>query len=325
MNKRKLLRAARTTLVLGAALTLARLSLDAQAGDLDDVPAVPPGAMLIEGDILVRIPTGPQPRGVYPPEPTYYWPGGTVPYTFHSNVSQVNRTNMLDAMHEWELVAAVQFVARSSQDNYLLIQSNNVNNSWVGVHGGGQDVNIASWGVRFIIAHELGHALGFWHEQSRSDRDTYVQINWTNIATDSAFNFDRHDEASHYGPYDFDSLMHYGQIAFSTNGLDTITVLPPWDVQWQIAIGQRTHFSAWDQRIMSFLYPPSDWRFVDQTFCGSPESGTFLNPYKLFSAGETSVPDGGTVWLLRPGTYAATGSHAKPMTVQAPLGGVILQ
>ena len=62
--------------------------------------------------------------------------------------------------------------------------------------------------------HELGHVVGYWHEQSRPDRDKYVDIIVENInKAYYAYNFEKygHDEIDSLGvPYDYDSIMHYG-------------------------------------------------------------------------------------------------------------------
>ena len=59
----------------------------------------------------------------------------------------------------------------------------------VGRVGGRQIVNIFNWGWQFIMAHELCHGLGFHHEQTRPDRDTYVRIETANVKAGTLHNF----------------------------------------------------------------------------------------------------------------------------------------
>lgn len=62
------------------------------------------------------------------------------------------------------------------------------------------------------IIHELGHALGFWHEQTRPDRDQYVKVHWDRIIPGKEFNFMKlsyEDINSLDVSYDYNSIMHY--------------------------------------------------------------------------------------------------------------------
>ena len=55
-------------------------------------------------------------------------------------------------------------------------------NSYIGRVGNAQTVSLDAGCVYTdIVQHELMHAAGFYHEQSRYDRDDYVIINYTNI------------------------------------------------------------------------------------------------------------------------------------------------
>lgn len=73
------------------------------------------------------------------------------------------------------------------------------------------------------IQHEFLHALGFEHEQSRPDRDDYVTILYENIIPGKEHNFDKSTYVDSLGsPYDYKSVMHYDEYAFSVNDQKTI-------------------------------------------------------------------------------------------------------
>ena len=59
--------------------------------------------------------------------------------------------------------------------------------SSVGKIGGVQTVSLDRHGCMFSATHEVMHALGFFHEQSRTDRDRYVKILWWNIQNGKVF------------------------------------------------------------------------------------------------------------------------------------------
>ena len=294
--------------------------------------------IVIEGDILI-------PKHIYDEKgieaiySTNFWPNGIVPFEWDQNVSTQNRTNAINAMQEWENVANVDFRPRNNEPNFILIRDSandadpGNSSEWVGMMGGPQRVNILDWQIRFIIVHELGHVLGLWHEQSRKDRDDYIQINWNNIQPRFRDQFVKHDAADVYPKkvyaidgdktYDFGSVMHYDRFAFSTQPgvLETITVLPQYQA-WQNVIGQKDSLSILDRLTMSFLYPESNWYFVDKTGSGYG-TGKFLDPFSDFWFGYLVAPPASVLWI-QPATYSAVGTYVKPLTLKAPLGNVIL-
>lgn len=152
-----------------------------------------------------------------------------VPYVIESSNSHAQGV-ILQAMRHWTAkVPCIRFVRRTNQRTYLSFFSGGGCYSLVGRQNraGPQKISIGRGCEQLgVVAHEIGHALGFWHEQSRPDRDSFVTINWGNIQRGTEHNFKKYgnSQINSLGvPYDYMSLMHYGATAFANRrGVYTI-------------------------------------------------------------------------------------------------------
>ena len=190
------------------------------------------------------------------------WPKAEIPYVIDDALPKDNRVALVQAMALWQDETLINFVQRTPQNQMLypdyvrfIPASGKTCDSYVGRQGGEQVVLLAPRCHAMLSAHELGHLIGLWHEQSRPDRDAYVQIIWENIREDHYANFNRRDREGRYeGEYDYDSIMHYSGLAFSKNGLPTMI---PRDKN--VIIGQRKHLSAGDIAAVNTLYSMTDY------------------------------------------------------------------
>lgn len=72
---------------------------------------------------------------------------------------------------------------------------------------------------------EMMHAIGFYHQQSASDRDDYIDLYLDNVKDGLEYNFVKYDSktVTDFGVgYDYQSIMHYSKNAFSKNGKPTM-------------------------------------------------------------------------------------------------------
>ena len=180
----------------------------------------------------------------------FRWPNCTVPYTIDPALP--NQARVTDAIAHWQANTRFRFVARTSETNYVTFRPSGGCSSMVGMRGGQQFINLASGCTTGNTIHEIGHAVGFWHEQSREDRDSFVSITWAKIQPGYEGNFNQHiADGDDVGAYDYGSIMHYPRDAFSIDGSDTITPTNPASA----AIGQRTALSPGDIAAANSMCP----------------------------------------------------------------------
>ncbi|VDK42836.1 unnamed protein product [Anisakis simplex] len=188
---------------------------------------------------------------------------------------------LASAFQEYHTRTCIRFTPRIVFDyDYLYIGKIDGCYSDVGRAGGRQEVSLDNGCLQYSTAiHELMHAIGFFHEHERWDRDNFIAILWSNIdqgertyennfamvqasvlwkrqctlsgAYDQFSKVDLTD-SSYYGqPYDYYSIMHYDSLAFSKNGHETLIARSPGMTS---IMGSAVDFSASDVAKINAMY-----------------------------------------------------------------------
>jgi len=186
--------------------------------------------VLLAAVLTTSIVLAPETQAGIMPEGVRLWPDGRIPYEIR--ISESAYPEVVAAIHEAiaraQVGTAVRFAPRTSEDvDYLSFvlddfaaDSDPTNDgnllSDIGRTGGGQRTMMGSYGGTFssLILHELGHVMGFDHEQKRDDRPQYVAVNWESIEVGEEDNFYLDLRATKVHRYNAQSPMHYGPCAY---------------------------------------------------------------------------------------------------------------
>lgn len=181
------------------------------------------------------------------------WQNSVIPYVLPNNHNR--REVILKGINEMNAKTNICLVPRTNEKDYVEFVSKDGNWSSLGKVGGRQEISIQNQTVG-TVCHEIMHALGFFHTQSREDRGRYVGINLGNVEGGKEHNFQKEsDKASNLGTYDFASVMHYPAKAFAKNiSINTINLKNAKGGEDKI-MGQRDGMSPGDITNIAIIYP----------------------------------------------------------------------
>jgi hypothetical protein len=199
------------------------------------------GLILLVGAVPLLTTQGTSKASLAIAYPQYLWPqvtGVATVYYIIDSASDPNATPKINAAintFNADFMGVIQWVPWTSADgpNYVDIDLSASDESGVCEANEGYDAKPAqpmSGSTNCTIGtilHEMGHVIGLWHEQNRTDRASYITVSYANVIKGSWGNFQiQTDDVQILGPYDYASVMQYPPYSFTANGLAVIETIP---------------------------------------------------------------------------------------------------
>lgn len=236
---------------------------------------------------------------------SHLWPRSEIPFEIDPS-STPTLTRFITGAVAHISATSLKLRPRTAADrDYVLFRDNGSGcSSFLGRIGGRQEIHITEGCGQGGVVHEILHAAGFYHEQSRGDRDDFVTIAFNEISPGHEDNFEKRDSRGvEIGAYDYASIMHYSSRAFSRSGRPTIIPKVP-----GVTIGQREGLSTLDRAAIEELYastqppaPPAPGPTPPAPPPPSVDSGSFTGTYSSNRGNVSCTQSGAAVNCQYPG------------------------
>ncbi|KAH9381560.1 hypothetical protein HPB48_005465 [Haemaphysalis longicornis] len=177
---------------------------------MHEVPKLDDGQRMFQGDMLMSEQDLLDMYDISPSRPLT-WPGGIVPYKSAKAVTRNEADLIRRAIAHWMNNTCLMFRELQQGRHHHRLHT------------------LRKRPRLPTVVHEIGHAVGFLHEQSRADRNRFVVVNYGNILDGLRSQFDPDQRKRQYGArYDYTSVMHYSPTAFAASpDMKTITPVNP--------------------------------------------------------------------------------------------------